>query len=50
VGVLVGSVLLFFYRWIVQDKSRITFREEVPAEPSAEQGALLRAEAVASAD
>jgi amino acid transporter len=46
VGVLVGSVLLFFYRRIVQDKQRVTFREEVPTEPSAEQMALLREEVV----
>jgi DNA-binding transcriptional regulator of glucitol operon len=45
VGVLFGSVLLYAYRRIVQDKSRITFREEVPAMPSPEQMALLRAEA-----
>ncbi len=45
VGVLVGSVLLFFYRRIVQDKERVTFREQVPTEPSAEQMALLREEA-----
>jgi amino acid transporter len=44
VGVLVASVLLFFYRRIVQDKQKVTFREEVPAEPSPEQMALLRAE------
>src|SRR5690349_2334700 len=49
VGVLVVAVLLFFYRRVVQDKSRITFREEVPTEPSAEQMALLREEAPASA-
>ncbi|HXL20225.1 MAG TPA: APC family permease [Streptosporangiaceae bacterium] len=46
VGVLVGSVVLFFYRRIVQDKQRVTFREEVPSEPSPEQMALLRDEAV----
>ena len=45
VGVLVGSVLLFFFRRIVQDKQRVTFREEVPTEPSAEQMRLLREEA-----
>jgi hypothetical protein len=45
VGVLVASVLLFFYRRIVQDKQKVTFREEVPAEPSPEQMALLREEA-----
>jgi len=44
--VLVGSVVLFFYRRIVQDKQRVTFREEVPSEPSPEQMALLRDEAV----
>jgi amino acid transporter len=50
VGVLVGSVLLFFYRRVVQDKAKITFREEVPAEPSAEQMALLTQEAAVAAD
>ena len=50
VGVLVGSVLLFFYRRIVQDKSRMTFREEVPTEPSAEQMALLTQEAAVAVD
>src|SRR5215813_3717127 len=50
VGVLVGSVLLFFYRRIIQDKQRVTFREEVPSEPSAEQMALLREEAVVATD
>jgi amino acid transporter len=44
VGVLVASVLLFFYRRIVQDKSKVTFREEVPAQPTPEQMALLRQE------
>ena len=32
VGVLIASVLLFFYRRIVQDKEKVTFREEVPAD------------------
>jgi amino acid transporter len=32
-GVLAISILLFFYRRLVQDKSRITFREETPATP-----------------
>jgi amino acid transporter len=50
VGVLVGSVLLYFYRRIVQDKARITFREQVPAEPSPEQMALLTQEAAVAAD
>jgi amino acid transporter len=44
VGVLVASVLLFFYRRIVQDKSKVTFREEVPSQPTPEQMALLRQE------
>jgi amino acid transporter len=34
-GVLAISILLFFYRRLVQDKSRITFREETPATPPA---------------
>jgi amino acid transporter len=50
VGVLVASVLLFFYRRIVQDKSKVTFREQVPQMPSAEQMALLREEAAVVAD
>jgi len=50
VGVLVGSVVLFFIRRIVQDKQRVSFREEVPTEPSAEQMALLREEAAVAAD
>src|SRR5262249_33704931 len=50
VGVLIGSVLLFLYRRIIQDKQRVTFREEVPSEPSAEQMALLREEAVVATD
>jgi amino acid transporter len=49
-GVLVVAVLLFFYRRIVQDKSRIKFREEVPEMPSAEQMALLRTEAAVPAE
>src|SRR5215470_6073415 len=50
VGVLIGSVLLYFYRRIVQDKSKVTFREEVPTMPSAEQMALLREEEAVAAD
>jgi hypothetical protein len=50
VGVLVASVLLFFYRRIVQDKQKVTFREQVPEMPSAEQMALLREEQVVAAD
>src|SRR5215471_8110557 len=50
VGVLIGSVLLFFYRRIVQDKQHVTFREVVPTEPSAEQMALLTQEAAVAVD
>jgi amino acid transporter len=46
VAVLIGSVILYAYRRIVQDKSRITFREEVPQTPTAEQMVLLNQEAV----
>jgi amino acid transporter len=46
VAVLIGSVVLYAYRRIVQDKSRITFREEVPQVPTAEQLVLLNQEAV----
>jgi len=45
VAVLLGSVVLYAYRRIVQDKSRITFREEVPQMPTAEQMVLLNQEA-----
>src|SRR5439155_5055521 len=50
VGVLVGSVVLFFYRRIEQDKQKVTFREEVPDMPSAEQMALLREETAVTGD
>jgi amino acid transporter len=50
VGVLVASVLLYFYRRIVQDKQKVTFRDEVPQMPSDEQMALLRQEAAVAAD
>jgi hypothetical protein len=49
VGVLVASVLLYFYRRIVQDKQKITFRDEVPQMPSPEQMALLRQESAVAA-
>jgi len=45
VAVLIGSVVLYAYRRIVQDKSRITFREEVPQLPTPEQMVLLNQEA-----
>jgi amino acid transporter len=50
VGVLVGSVLLFFFRRLVQDRSPITFREQVPDMPSPEQMRLLAEEAAVAAD
>jgi amino acid transporter len=49
VGVLVASVLLYFYRRIVQDKVKVTFRDEVPTMPSPEQMALLRQESAVAA-
>src|SRR5262249_34421070 len=50
VGVLVGSVVLFFYRRGGQDEQRGRFRQEVPTAPAAEQMALLREEAAVAAD
>jgi amino acid transporter len=45
VGVLVASVLLFFYRRIVQDRKPITLRDpDVPTVPSEDQMRLLREE------
>jgi amino acid transporter len=47
-GVLVASVLLYFYRRVVQDKAKITFRDrDVPTMPNEEQMALLREESIA---
>ena len=44
-GVLVVSVLLFFYRRAVQDKKPITFRDlDVPTMPTEDQMRLLREE------
>ncbi len=46
-GVLVISVLLFFYRRAVQDRAKITFRDtDVPTMPNAEQMLLLQEESV----
>jgi hypothetical protein len=50
VAVLLGSVVLFFYRRLVQDKSHVTFREEVPQMPSPEQMRLLTEETTVAAD
>ncbi len=37
VGILVASVLLFFYRRIVQDKESIHWTEETPTMPEGER-------------
>ena len=48
-GVLIASVLLFFYRRAVQDKAKITFRDrDVPTMPNEEQMLLLQEEVVPS--
>ncbi len=45
-GVLILSVLLFFYRRVVEDKKPITFRDrDTPTMPNAEQMRLLSEEA-----
>ena len=44
---LVASVLLYFYRRVVQDKAKITFRDrDVPTMPNQEQMKLLQEESV----
>jgi len=46
-GILVLSVLLFFYRRAVQDKAKITFRDrDVALMPTEEQMKLLREESI----
>jgi amino acid transporter len=50
VAVLAGSVVLYAYRRIVQDKSRITLREEVPQTPTPQQMVLLNQEEAVPAD
>jgi amino acid transporter len=46
-GVLIASVLMFFYRRVVEDKAKITFRDaDVPTMPSEAQMALLREEEI----
>jgi hypothetical protein len=46
-GILVLSVLLFFYRRAIQDKAKITFRDrEVALVPTEEQMKLLREESI----
>jgi amino acid transporter len=48
VGVLVGSVLLFIFRRVVQDKEHVHFRETIPQTPE-EEAALLGVEPTPSA-
>lgn len=49
IGILVASILLFFYRRAVQDKAKITFRDtDVPDYPSEEQIRLLHQEEIPS--
>jgi hypothetical protein len=43
-------VVLFFFRRVVQDRSKVTFREQVPDMPSADQMRLLTEEAAVAAD
>ena len=44
-GVLIASVLMYFYRRVVEDKAKITFRDrDVATMPNEEQMALLREE------
>jgi hypothetical protein len=44
--VLVGSLILFFYRRIVQDKESVHWSEPTPSVPDAEELAELSAEGV----
>jgi amino acid transporter len=48
-GILVGSVLLYVFRRVVQDKKPVTFRDETPTMPTAEQMRLLEEEIVVGA-
>lgn len=41
VGILIGSLLLFFYRRIVEDKEHIHWREETPQMPDAAEEAVM---------
>ena len=41
VGILVASLLLFFYRRIVQDKEHVHWREETPLMPDASEQAAM---------
>jgi amino acid transporter len=48
-GILVGSILLFVFRRVVQDRMPITFRDVTPTMPTPEQMALLQDEVVVGA-
>jgi hypothetical protein len=41
IGVLIGSLVLFVWRHVVQDKEGVRMREEVPQMPDAEEQAAL---------
>jgi hypothetical protein len=41
VGILFGSLLLYFFRRVVQDKEKIHWREDTPAVPDAAELAEL---------
>jgi amino acid transporter len=49
IGVLVASLLLFFYRRVVQDGEHIHWRETVPLTPGEEELAMLGTPATAAA-
>jgi hypothetical protein len=48
-GVLLGSVLLYIFRRVVQDRKPVTFRDVTPTMPTPEQMALLHDEIVVGA-
>ena len=45
-GILVGSVLLYVFRRVVQDRKPISFRDKTPTMPTPEQMALLQDDVV----
>jgi amino acid transporter len=46
VGILAGSILLFFFRRVVQDRERIHFREQTPTVPEEETAGAATASAM----
>ena len=48
-GVLIGSLVLFVWRRVVQDKEGVHMREDVPQMPDAEEQAALMGTAPAAA-